>query len=919
MPIKFHRCRRVIAVLLLISLLLSLLVTAVYAQDEALSSVPSPMQTAERPGSESYRLHYTTQLWESATDAGTLLTNDTTGIRLDIHGRGAGLSAVLLPYEGQTHCNALQIVLENRSACTELLLCITHKNRAQVTERTVRLQPHSVSTVYYAYLDDVDLIEQVTLTLQGVSDGEITLYSFSRVSFYQQLSDEQIYGTIQECYYDAVTKNVIIQGRLQSDSVVDFSGGRIALYRLGVTQDASAAANGSLRALQTVKVSNRFTFTLPAETFEERNSRYALVLISADGERVLMNQPCFPCHRPMDEEIQALTPSYKGVCSGMSSFGSATHPDAVIVDVFLDALIAENGTQAESYAYENAYYSFNRAYQNELERQVIPHLQIGRQVYLRISIRANAAGYQLPYTISAPSGDSQPQYLAVCLNSAEAQKAYCAVLQYLMGLFSSQRTEIAGVILGHSMDNSLHYYYAGMIPLQEYLQEVVNTVIHTQNVVKSIFPKANLYLPVSDTKYPSYYSSYDLDGIYATTMLLDGVGRMLEDIGQGNFVFRPLLEMQTLPIVLTQELLQADEDDLGAVVLADMEAALTPQELMRPLYDYKSVGNSCSVLWTAPDALPELPWMLSYIYMYYAMQTEQVDTFFTYLDEKAASAKVCELISRIDTAYAAQVTRFALSHFDMLSFSSLAQHPKAGQSKQLRMAPLAEEARTVYTGRYSYWNFAAAIGTLQWTPGDGCLSLAADGGSRYGRALLAQVRADGQGGEILYRFTNPEDFSLCDALAFTLAVTDQKGNFVPANFYLTLYGENERIEANCALQSGKITTQTLSGLPLASASACTAISIRLEPIGSFDDQMINLYLFNVEGLSRLWDSATLQTYILEQREIRNAVEEEIPSFGVYPMLLLTALTLLTTMGVVLTLRASKSRKQNDQMISRPRK
>jgi hypothetical protein len=881
------------------------------ALDDMASVNPNAEQHIGEQGSEAYRMHYTSDLWRSSSEVSPLLSNDTTGIRLDIKGRGAGLCAQLLPYEGQTHCNALQIVLENRSACTELSLKVTYGNDTQTTERTVRLQAHSEQKVYYAYLDQVDLIDQVTLTFQGVSDGEVVPYSFSRVSFYEQLPDESIHGTIQKCYYDANEQNVIIQGRLLSDSVVEFSGGRIALYRLSASQDDMDAVNGSLRALQTVKVSNRFTFTVPTTTFAQRNSRYALVLISANGERALLNKPCYPYHQTSEVRDEQMTVSYKGLCSDMPLFGAVTHPGAVIVDVYLDALSPRENARTESYAYENVYHSFDYSYQEELQRRITPHLQIGREVYLRVCVRANQAGYALPYTVAEATGENQPQYLAVCLNTVEAQQAYCATLQYLMDLFSSQRTALAGVILGYSSDNSLQYNYAGMISLQQYLEIVVASLLNTQNVLNGVFPKARLYLPVSDTQYPPYYSSYDLDGIYATGMLMDGVGRMLEDLGQGAFTVHPLLEMRSTPLNLLPEQLQlAEGDDYSMVMLTDQVEAMTPQTLMQPLRDYKSVAESCSVFWIPPNEWDELHWMLSYIYLYNTMQMECVDTFFAYLEQDVATQKLCELISRIDTTYAEQVTKFALPYFDLSSFDFLIQHKKVQQDKKLHIVPLTEETRSVYTGRYAYWNFAASIGTLQWTDGDGCILLSADGGSRYGRALLAQISTNMRGGEILYRFGTPEDFSLCDAVALTAAVTDELGNPVSAKLYLTMYGDCERIEACGTLKDGKMTTLTLTGIPLSTATACHAISVRVEPVDNNADLPLNFYLFNIEGLSRLWDDSTLQSHILEQREIRNASEDERPEFGAYPTLLTIAFLLLIAMGAVLSLRASKQRRIN---------
>jgi hypothetical protein len=107
-----------------------------------------------------------------------------------------------------------------------------------------------------------------------------------------------------------------------------------------------------------------------------------------------------------------------------------------------------------------------------------------------------------------------------------------------------------------------------------------------------------------------------------------------------------------------------------------------------------------------------------------------------------------------------------------------------------------------------------------------------------------------------------------------------------------------------------MTTLTLTGIPLSTATACHAISVRVEPVDNNADLPLNFYLFNIEGLSRLWDDSTLQSHILEQREIRNASEDERPEFGAYPTLLTIAFFLLIAMGAVLSLRASKQRRIN---------
>ncbi len=904
------RIRGAIALLLLLSLLWSVISLPTYAQelDGTYETVESSPTQAE-PGSEGYRTRYTAEHWAAIPETGTLLENDTDGVVLDILARGAGMTATLLPYEGQTPCNALQIVLENRSACTEMQLEVVYESGERAMSEVVRLQAYSPRTVYYVYLHDVDEICEVTVNYQAISDGTITLYSFSRVSFYDQLTDEEIHGSISECYYDSTNGNVVISGRLRSESVVEFSGGSILLYRLSSLYQTGSVVDGDAQLLQTLKVSNRFTFVVPAANFAAQNSRYALVLVDTNGNRTLMSEPCYPFYRTTAEQTPPPA-QYKGMATADPADAMQAFAGAVIVDVYLDALTGIGGSEDESFAVDEHYYTFDRAYVNRLEREITPFLQVGSEVYLRLLIGANEQGYALPYTTEPSKTSESSEYLAVRLETLDAQLAYGATLQYLLERLTDDGGQIAGVILGRGIDDSLRYHYAGMIPLREYLQTVVAGVLQTQNALRAVCPAARLYLPVTDTEYPTYYTSYDLDGVYATPMLMDGICRMLDDIGLGAFTVYPLLEMTHAPHRLSDALVEQGSDAVCEAISESLttdgfENQLTVDELAAHTRPYDSAGDGIAVIWMPPTDCTGLTLSLSYIYLYYQLQEQNVSTFFA--APTHADASLCELIAQIDTGSAVQTTSFATPYFP----SKLRDRWEGlSQNKQpylLYSAAMTADSRTIYTGRYSYWNFATAFGTLSWTPGFGCRSLVPDGGSRYGRALLAEMTVDERGGSILYRFREPEDFSICDALALTLAVTDLQGNHVPAKLRLTLYGENERIEATCMLQTGELTTLTLSGLPMSAANSCHAISIALQPLVAEEEGSLRLYLLSIDGMSRLLDDDALQKSILTTRELRGETAARQP-MGAYPILLLTALLLLTVAGAFLCLRASKKRK-----------
>jgi hypothetical protein len=269
------------------------------------------------------------------------------------------------------------------------------------------------------------------------------------------------------------------------------------------------------------------------------------------------------------------------------------------------------------------------------------------------------------------------------------------------------------------------------------------------------------------------------------------------------------------------------------------------------------------------------------------------------------------LISRINTSSAFEVVNFALPYFGLNSSVDLNAWITAKQPNKntpLYQATLTTQTKETYAGRYVYWDFASAIGTLQWTAGYGCRVLSADGGSRYGRALLAQMEQ--KGGEILYRFQSPENFSVCDALSLTLAVTDRNGQPIPARIQLTLFGEDRRIEATCDLESGELTTLTLQGVPLSVAGATRAVSVHAEPLNGQSSGEVRIYLLNVEGLSLLMDNDALQNAIFAEREKAEYSPAAPEQPVIYPVILITALALVVIAGAALSLRASNKRKKS---------
>lgn len=870
-------------------------------------------ETVDLPGSQAYLTRFAADIWESDGVTGRLTQNHTGGLHFSILKRGAMLYARLPLFAGGSAVegNAFRLIVENRSACTEMVVQTTDA-AGNVSAYSVSLPAHSEPGVYYAYPDNIAAAREVSITFHTASDGEIILYAINRVSFYEKLRSDERYGSVSDCYYDAQSGEVIVKGSLHTNTAVQFAGGSVALYAFGSIKTAQEILDTEQNPLQTIKITNHFSFSVTADSYVAKNRYYAVVLIDAQGNRVLMCPPSFPTWMVGTSTLIEPSHEYKGFYGMDVAQAVQCHAGAVIVDVYLDELLRESGGEAVSHSFENRYFSLNRSYVQQLEKEVIPLMKIGCAVYLRLSVRATAEAYRLPFTVSQATGMQEPDYLAILLTSTEAKLTYGAALSYLLENFSSCGRQLGGLILGQGLDQPMKNYYAGLIPLQEYLEIVTDTLLQTENLLRSIYPDAIVYLPLTDTDRSPYDITCDLSGKYDAVMLLDGVCQMIDDFGLGNHSVSLLLESERFPI---DGGWSSDYDgEKGQSATVTPISVPTVSDYLSLLQDVESLSPEGAYLWKPSGDTTDDEFALAYIYLYRQLNHQATSVFFADVTDRSLR-DAAELLAAIDTDAAGEVTAYALPY---LGFSSW----ETGNSSDrfLRyQVELAKKTLSGYIGSYLYWNFAAAIGTMQWEAAYGCDALSADGGSQYGRALLAQMNR--QGGEILYAFAKPENFSLCDALSVTLAVTDQDGAAVPVEVQLTGYGNNARVEAIGTLSDGDMTTLTLSGVSLSSLSRTEALSLRVTPLQEEGEwQELRVYVLRIEGMSRTKDSNVLQAEILAQRATRSDTsEDDLSLLGAYPLLLITALTLLTLGGAMMCLRKSgKKREKREKREKRMR-
>ena len=900
-----HLKLNIIALCLALVLLLPLLPLRVEAASQE-SGTAYPVQ------SEQYCAQFSSSIW--SCKGGVLKMNNTQGVVFRIEEKGAALCAGLIPHDAKTVNNALQLVLENRSSCTELALEYTWRDvsgKQQSGSVSLQIEPQSEKSVYYVYFDEVDRAEYVELVFEGVKNGEITLYSAGRASYYRRLT--QTHGAITSGIYDPTTQTITVQGSIRTDSVVDFSGGSILLYQLLPFETLQQLMERDPTPLHSMNMSNRFTFTVDAPTFEQQNARYAVAIRDKSGNVVPIAEPVAAVHRAVVQgESGGTQPlqQFKGIYAADAATAQDMYAGSAIVDVYLNRLFAATAEPgAEVYAFDGVRYSFDRRYLDTLFEQTNPLLATGVAVTLRVLIEPDARGYALPFTEGAQESTGTPRYLGIRLRTLEEQRAYGAALSYLFSKYAESSAGVpSGIIPGTGID-VYDNYSIGSLSRSEYLQNAALLLVETKNVISEYAPNIRVYLSVTDRE----LSDSESPDACPAPLLLEGVCGILKDLGCKDSFVTLMLESSSAPFGLSEEILQNGVTGVQAAMYYDKTTNAsqnipTVEILLSGVSGYDCIANAGVVVWTPPADCSGLALSLSYVYLYHVyFGSRVIDGFVLCVPQGSeAQALLKPLVSGIDTNASDSLTAFALPYFGLTKWSVLS--GKSPQSRTVYECSLEPLDRAQYAGRYEYWNFPSAIGTRGWSAGFDCLSLSMDGGSRFGRVLLAELPGDG-GGSLAYSFSVPEYFSVCDAISTTLAVTDKNGNPVTAKITLTLFGDNFRLDGSAIVQSGEMETLAITNRLLKNTGGCRSILLTVEPVLA-EAEPVRVHMMQFEGWSRDLGDDVLNERILQARRIdQPAVDPLLERRRRALPLLGFAALLLTSAGLFAAVKLGKKRRQ----------
>ena len=239
--------------------------------------------------------------------------------------------------------------------------------------------------------------------------------------------------------------------------------------------------------------------------------------------------------------------------------------------------------------------------------------------------------------------------------------------------------------------------------------------------------------------------------------------------------------------------------------------------------------------------------------------------------------KVSHVVKYIDTYEGSDVTKNLPSVLGAKSWDELLEENstlRAG-TRHCYSIEAKLDSKQEFLGEFKYFDFTSSGILENWYRGAGCSSLESNYLENTKKALRADLNLGGiyEAGEVLHVSQYSENMIYTPTLRFRLAVQDASSN----NLYevkITLGNSENHIESSCIVSSGKLSQVYVDVSQYISSDVVDYLRISVRSLDG-NAEKCSLLLYDICGLSNSYDSETLNSLIMRERDkIRHSDEIE---------------------------------------------
>ncbi len=670
------------------------------------------------------------------------------------------------------------------------------------------------------------------------------------------------------CVYNIETKRVNVSGTLDSTVFADYSDWTLCVYAIPAGKTGEdIISDPNAEPLAEAIVSIKFEFVFNAEKTVDRYSLYAIFLRSPQNELISTVEAQYPKVESSFEYADNKR-YYKGLQKDFSSFLTEIEAGTAILPVSLNSLFSNTSTSLFVFADQKQYF-FNGSEIEKLDVAIRSMSVSGTKVYLRFLYEANVAG-----------ANGSSRYALPDLYNSDTLVKIHSVVTFLTERYSGDSLgEISGIILGKGWDEPNVYNYVGTSSAEEYADRCVIYATVVANASRSIMPSMDIVIPLTADGFVKSRENDGKNNYFKQFVeeLLDSFDGSLYAGIQCSF----LLDCNQAPLGITNQTLSSgvslEKNDglFYAGAHRDFSSYLSSLE-----YNYRSTPDKYMFVWTPDTNLRGNALAAAYTYSYYALFSDSsVYTFVVDFagDTNKASRDIAHIMKYIDTYEGAGVTDNLTKLFGKNSWDDILGTVDVANTgtKHCYNTEASKNVSESFKGEFTYFNFSSKSIVDNWYMGAECTGLSIDYTDKMEKALRADFNVDGiyGAGELLYVTEYSENMVYTPTLRFKLRVEGADDGALYEVSVIVGNSENH-LESSCIVKSGEQTDVYVDISEYVDSNMMDYIRLSARSVDGSDNKC-SLLLYDVSGLSRVYDSDELALLVESERDkIRHSREEE---------------------------------------------
>ena len=677
------------------------------------------------------------------------------------------------------------------------------------------------------------------------------------------------------CQYDENTAKILIQGTVHHDIMIQYKGAFLDVYVIAPGQTVEEAVFSSEAENKTsMKLSIKFDFALSALTIAERFSRYAVVVRTEAGEKILVSSPQYIHVSSQDVHDPSNRLPYKGISSDATSLSGSLGAGTAIIPVYLNRLISKQ-SGGMIYPMETGFCYFNRAYVETLDAKIRTYSSSGTRVYLQLLLEAN--GSELALANGQANG---AQYDFPNLQNPKNLQQLSIASTFLAERYQTNQSGLlSGLIVGSSIDRSSQNYTGGL-SLEQYAEQYAFylTVIASSARIQN--SEIDIILPFSSMDTYSNVNYPVEAGDYSPSELLEQILSILDQRLSKKFLCGTMIESDVVPMNLSQA--------NGSPAYSTPQGILSAEnlELYETYLNQLQQNYSCApshflYRWNISADLNENALNCAYAYSYYRLlHCTRLFSFVASVsslskeEQQNAVSDLAMVFRYIDTMKERDVTEPFLSYFNASNWNELLSthlilSTAVRNVYRIRANTAVSES---FQGSFEYFDFA--LGNISnWFAGADCQKVRADFLSDGVRGVRGTMLNSGTvtASEMLCLYEFPENFVYTPYLKLTLEIADNAvGESALYELVISMGNDTSMILYEQTVRSGERCEVwlDLTGIPEEELMT-NYIKIGAAMIDGTADQF-SIGIVGLTGYSEEYDSEELAELIeAERMRIRN--------------------------------------------------